>query len=68
MIPTGAGDEKRKILEDEGAPKRWIDLIAPLVRRAPDVTREAPEARTVVLEGAQGILLDEDWGFHPYTT
>jgi adenylosuccinate synthase len=23
---------------------------------------------TIVFEGAQGVLLDEDWGFHPYTT
>ena len=22
----------------------------------------------VIFEGAQGVLLDEDWGFHPYTT
>lgn len=22
----------------------------------------------VVFEGAQGVLLDQDWGFHPYTT
>lgn len=25
-------------------------------------------ARRVVFEGAQGVLLDEDFGFHPYTT
>lgn len=23
---------------------------------------------TIIFEGAQGVLLDEDWGFHPYTT
>jgi adenylosuccinate synthase len=23
---------------------------------------------TVIFEGAQGVLLDQDWGFHPYTT
>jgi adenylosuccinate synthase len=26
------------------------------------------EAHTTVFEGAQGVLLDQDWGFHPYTT
>ena len=24
--------------------------------------------KSVIFEGAQGILLDEEWGFHPYTT
>lgn len=24
--------------------------------------------KPIVFEGAQGVLLDEDWGFHPYTT
>lgn len=27
-----------------------------------------PEADTIVFEGAQGILLDESFGFHPHTT
>jgi adenylosuccinate synthase len=26
------------------------------------------DSGTVIFEGAQGVLLDEEWGFHPYTT
>ena len=26
------------------------------------------EHNTVIFEGAQGVLLDQDWGFHPHTT
>jgi adenylosuccinate synthase len=29
---------------------------------------EIPECRTVIFEGAQGVLLDEWHGFHPHTT
>jgi adenylosuccinate synthase len=32
------------------------------------LSRTPPEARTIVFEGAQGILLDENYGFHPHTT
>jgi adenylosuccinate synthase len=61
------GDERR-LLEDRCTTRRWIESMGPLLRRAREVIREAPEAKSVVLEGAQGILLDEDWGFHPHTT
>jgi adenylosuccinate synthase len=30
--------------------------------------QERLEQTNVVFEGAQGVLLDEDWGFHPHTT
>jgi adenylosuccinate synthase len=33
--------------------------------RIMDILRPAP---TVIFEGAQGVLLDQDSGFHPYTT
>jgi adenylosuccinate synthase len=55
----------------------WIDtaveVYAQLARRArvagPDaVHRLLGEAGTVVFEGAQGVLLDEWYGFHPHTT
>jgi adenylosuccinate synthase len=32
------------------------------------VTSELPACHTVIFEGAQGVLLDEWHGFHPYTT
>jgi len=33
-----------------------------------DIAAEPPAWRTAVFEGAQGVLLDEYRGFHPYTT
>lgn len=32
------------------------------------IAREIPDYTTAVFEGAQGVLLDEWYGFHPYTT
>jgi adenylosuccinate synthase len=32
------------------------------------LTDEMPKADTIIFEGAQGVLLDEWFGFHPYTT
>lgn len=32
------------------------------------LARELAEDKHIVFEGAQGVLLDEWWGFHPYTT
>jgi adenylosuccinate synthase len=32
------------------------------------LAREMPACHTVIFEGAQGVLLDEWHGFHPYTT
>ena len=51
----------------------WIDATRPFAARvavASDrVVGEAlARGEGIVFEGAQGVLLDEDWGFHPYTT
>ena len=32
------------------------------------LSQRLPEAKTLIFEGAQGVLLDEWKGFHPYTT
>jgi adenylosuccinate synthase len=47
----------------------WLE-VAPLLRIVdPDTAeRRLAEARTLVFEGAQGVLLDETWGFAPHTT
>lgn len=43
--------------------------VRSLIRISPDeVLRADGLKKSIVFEGAQGILLDEDWGFHPYTT
>ena len=50
--------ESRDVIDD------WIGLVGSMgVPMAEDRFRE-----TVVFEGAQGVLLDEWRGFHPYTT
>jgi adenylosuccinate synthase len=47
----------------------WTAVGRRLVLLDPDaVARRIADARRVVFEGAQGALLDEDWGFHPHTT
>jgi len=38
------------------------------LRVVPDSREIVARYRRVVFEGAQGVLLDEDWGFHPHTT
>lgn len=61
---------ERALLDDASAPARiaaaWRALAADL-RLAPaaDALRRA---RRPVLEGAQGVLLDQTWGLHPHTT
>lgn len=52
------------VLESTDVIEDWIALVGSMqVKSAEDVFRE-----TVVFEGAQGVLLDEWRGFHPYTT
>src|SRR5262249_25636092 len=60
-------------LEDPGVVDRWLAAACAVAERMRVVEdgwlREAlAEARAVVFEGAQGVLLDEWAGFHPHTT
>jgi adenylosuccinate synthase len=62
-----------RVLEDSGFLDAWIDATRPFAARArvsgDEVVRDALRAgERVIFEGAQGVLLDEDWGFHPHTT
>lgn len=66
-------EAERAILEDTGVVDRWLDAVEPLVERAAIVDEawlgaELAAPGAVVLEGAQGVLLDEWAGFHPHTT
>jgi adenylosuccinate synthase len=61
------------LFEDENVIKAWISSVS----RFAELGLVAPEAllqgwlqqeKAVIFEGAQGVLLDQDAGFHPYTT
>ncbi|MBX3227811.1 MAG: adenylosuccinate synthetase [Labilithrix sp.] len=72
---TGAPSaaEELAILRDPSVSERWIDAVEALRARrglvVPDDALGAMlRAGPTVLEGAQGVLLDERHGFHPHTT
>jgi adenylosuccinate synthase len=64
------GHAEWELLEDAAVGDAWIEAavaVAPCV--VPDeALAAATEDAAVVFEGAQGVLLDETFGFHPYTT
>lgn len=68
----GEGEaEERALLADPEVAERWLELIADFRRRVRlvgDGEVGAALRGPVVFEGAQGVLLDEDVGFHPHTT
>ncbi len=62
-----------QLLSDANCVERIIELWRPVIERlrvlAPKtVQNELLAARRIVFEGAQGVLLDQCVGFHPYTT
>lgn len=70
-LPEAA--EYIECLEDPSMSERWINLLAPFVKAArilpeDDIGRMLLKQNHLVFEGAQGVLLDEWRGFHPYTT
>lgn len=65
-----AGPEWR-ILDEPQVARRWIEQLRPLALQLVEDEARLSEALArgpVVFEGAQGVLLDERLGFHPYTT
>jgi adenylosuccinate synthase len=67
---SAPAEEHAYFLHDD-LPAAWIARAAPVARWV--VPTDAARARiagadAVVFEGAQGVLLDETWGFHPHTT
>jgi adenylosuccinate synthase len=67
------GAAELHVLDDLDVGERWIEATEPFVARVatvPDgiVGDVLRRGERVVFEGAQGVLLDEDCGFHPYTT
>jgi adenylosuccinate synthase len=62
-----------EIFEREEVIDAWISMISPigalgLVTPDQRLKEWLNKEETVIFEGAQGVLLDADAGFHPYTT
>lgn len=62
-----------QMLQDTGISQRWMQSLGALLAQVPAATHEQVSVRlqqagTVLFEGAQGVLLDEWYGFHPHTT
>ncbi|PIY21026.1 MAG: adenylosuccinate synthetase, partial [Deltaproteobacteria bacterium CG_4_10_14_3_um_filter_60_8] len=62
-----------RTLDDPEVNRRTVELFSHVARAVrlldeEGVRRLVTFGEQLVLEGAQGVLLDEDFGFHPYTT
>ncbi|OJT19679.1 hypothetical protein BO221_35570 [Archangium sp. Cb G35] len=69
----GPAGRERAIFEHEGVIDAWLEQAMHLVKLGmvvPDSTLRdwMTESPATVFEGAQGVLLDEWHGFHPFTT
>ncbi|MEI8339177.1 MAG: adenylosuccinate synthetase [bacterium] len=65
--------ELGKIISDPNLPAYYAETYSQLAKefnilKASEVNRLIYHASGIVFEGAQGMLLDEWYGFHPYTT
>jgi len=61
------------LFEDDDALEDWLERVWTLAQRGHLVPDDAlagcfTGGGPVVFEGAQGVLIDEAWGFHPHTT
>jgi adenylosuccinate synthase len=61
------------VLRDPRIGGLWMSMLAELQHRARPTSKEQVAARlrrdgVVLFEGAQGVLLDQNAGFHPHTT
>lgn len=62
-------DRELRAFRDPDVVERWARAAVPVVSRVHDGLAETLErAEHVVFEGAQGVLLDETFGFAPHTT
>jgi adenylosuccinate synthase len=61
------------LFDNPYAPEAWIASAAQLAESGrvipdSDLSDWAGDTPAIIFEGAQGVLLDEEYGFHPYTT
>lgn len=72
MRALGASHPELHVFFDRELPARWLDFVRPMVACVVPAdwlgTWFRDETTDVVFEGAQGVLLDETYGFHPHTT
>jgi adenylosuccinate synthase len=73
LSPTKRLQQERRAFEDPGVLERWVADAARVGRLGvvvsdEDIRKALKASPTVVFEGAQGALLDEVHGFHPFTT
>ena len=66
-------EAERNLVFDRVIPARWYEKVSQVLARLSPCTEDPLSATlqrpgTVVFEGAQGLLLDEWIGFHPFTT
>jgi adenylosuccinate synthase len=62
-------EETESLLEILSSPTiTWLKRIWASTDLKLQIREELPYAETVVFEGAQGVLLDEKYGFYPHTT
>ena len=63
---------ERVAFTDSAVLERWLALSSAIARqielRADEQLLSLGEGAPIVCEGAQGVLLDERYGFHPFTT
>ena len=72
-MPGEALAREWEIFERDDVIEAWISKISRIVELGLVVSdsvlqRWLQQAKTVIFEGAQGVLLDADAGFHPFTT
>jgi adenylosuccinate synthase len=78
VLAEGCRDEpllqaEMNLFDNQIVPETWIESIsrlaeAGLILSDSALADWAGDSTDVIFEGAQGILLDEDRGFHPHTT
>lgn len=65
----GGDPEERAIFEDPAVILIWADKVRSLLEQVTIADDDRlQEPGPIVFEGAQGVLLDENHGFHPHTT
>lgn len=71
--PDAAAQADWQALHEDSLAERWLVQAHQAWRLAPArsadfIARQLAQPGPVAFEGAQGVLLDEDHGFHPHTT